>query len=227
MGQTWFDLLFAHWELEPATLEPLVPAPLRLDLRDGRAWLGVTPFVLGGLRMHGLPPLPWISRFPELNVRTYVEFEGRGGIYFFSLDAARVAAVLAARRGYRLPYFHARMRVERRGDELRYESRRIDRSGPRAELRLAYRPAGRRLAPAEEKLERWLAERYCVYVVDERRRVLRGDIHHRPWPLQPAEAEIEQNTMARPLGLELDAAPLLHYSARQDTLIWRLEPVGA
>ncbi|HEX2234011.1 MAG TPA: DUF2071 domain-containing protein, partial [Thermoleophilaceae bacterium] len=99
----------------------------------------------------------------------------------------------------------------------------IDRSGPAAELRISYRPTGPGLPVRDGSLERWLAERYCVYVVGERQRVLRGDIHHRPWPLQPAAAEIEVNTMAHPLGVELDAEPLLHYSARQDTLIWRLE----
>jgi uncharacterized protein len=225
MGQTWRHLLFAHWPVEPAALDPLVPSPLELDLHKGGAWLGVTPFVLTGLRGHGMPPVPWLSRFPELNVRTYVEYGGKPGIYFFSLDAARLAAVFAARRGYRLPYFHADMSAEVDGDEVRYQSKRTDSGGPPADLSLSYRPAGPRLPLVEGSLERWLAERYCVYVVDERRRVLRGDIHHPPWPLQPADAEIESNTMGRPLGLELGASPLLHYSARQDTLIWSLAPV--
>lgn len=227
MGQTWHDLLFAHWRLAPEALEELVPRPLRLDLHDGDAWLGVTPFDLRGLRLHGTPAAPWISHFPELNVRTYVEFEGKPGIYFFSLDAARKPAVAAARRGYRLPYFHARMRIERRGDSVHYESRRIDRSGPGAQFRGVYGPTGPRLPIEQGSLPRWLAERYCVYVVDDRHQVLRGDIHHRPWPLQPAGAEFAVNTMARPLGVDLDDAPLLHYSARQDTLIWNLEPVGS
>ena len=223
MGQTWHDLLFAHWPLPPAALEPLVPAPLRLDLYEGRAWLGITPFVIRGLRMRGTAPLPWMSFFPELNVRTYVEFGGKPGIYFFSLDAARRAAVVAARHGYRLPYFHARMRVQRHGDEIRYASRRTDASGPAAEFRAAYRPSGPPLDRAEGSLPRWLAERYCLYVVDEQGRPLRGNIHHRPWPLRTAQASIEVNTMAAPLRLELEGEPLLHYSARQDTLIWPLE----
>jgi len=104
-----------------------------------------------------------------------------------------------------------------------YESKRIDSGGPSAELRVRYGPTGPRLPVEDGSLDRWLAERYCLYVVDERGRVLRADIHHPPWPLQPAEATIELNTMARPLGLELDSDPLLHYSARQDTLIWALE----
>jgi uncharacterized protein YqjF (DUF2071 family) len=224
MGQTWYDLLFAHWALAPEALRPLVPEPLELDVRDGRAWLGVTPFVIGGLRLRGTPPLPWLSRFPELNVRTYVDYGGRPGIYFFSLDAARLAAVAAARRAYRLPYFHAAMSAHRHRDAVRYESSRIDASGPPAEFRARYGPSGARLPVDDDSVERWLAERYCLYVVDERKRVLRGDIHHPPWPLQPAGATIEVNTMARPLRLQLESDPRLHYSARQDTLIWPLEP---
>jgi uncharacterized protein len=225
MGQTWYDLLFAHWALAPEALRPLIPEPLELDLRDGLAWLGITPFVVGGLRLRGTPPLPWISRFPELNVRTYVEYGGRPGIYFFSLDAARRAAVAAARRAYRLPYFHAAMSAHREGPTVLYDSRRLDASGPATEFRARYGPAGPRLPIDDGSLERWLAERYCLYVVDERQRPLRGEIHHSPWPLQRATATIEVNSMAHPLGLELASDPLLHYSARQDTLIWA--PQGA
>jgi uncharacterized protein YqjF (DUF2071 family) len=224
MGQTWYDLLFAHWELGPEIVRPLVPRPLQLDERDGRAWLGVTPFVVGGLRSRGTPPLPWLSRFAELNVRTYVTYGGRPGIYFFSLDAARLAAVIAARRGYRLPYFHAEMSARRRGSSVRYESKRIDSSGPPAQLRARYGPSGPRLPIDDGSLERWLSERYCLYVVDQRGRALRGEIHHSPWPLQPARATVEVNTMVSPLGIGLGPDPLLHYSSRQDVLIWSLEP---
>jgi uncharacterized protein YqjF (DUF2071 family) len=223
MGQTWYSLLFAHWAVRPERLRSVIPQPLELDLRDGQAWLGVTPFVVGGLRLRGTHPLPWLSRFPELNVRTYVHYGTHPGIYFFSLDAARLAAVTAARRAYRLPYFHAEMSARHRGEEACYESERIDSSGPPARMRACYRPTGPRLPVDDGSLERWLTERYRLYVVDERGRALRADIHHPPWPLQPAGATIELNTMARPLGLELVSDPLLHYSARQDTLIWPLE----
>jgi uncharacterized protein YqjF (DUF2071 family) len=223
MGQTWYDLLFAHWAVAPEALRPLVPEPLDLDLRDGRAWLGITPFIVGGLRLRGLPPLPWLSRFPELNVRTYVVFGERPGIYFFSLDAARLAGVVVARRTYRLPYFHAEMAVRRQGPTVHYDSRRIDSSGAPAQLRARYAPSGARLPIAEGSLERWLSERYCLYVVDGQGRALRGEIHHSPWPLQPASGTIETNTMARPLRLELTDDPLMHYSRRQDVVIWALE----
>jgi uncharacterized protein YqjF (DUF2071 family) len=221
MGQTWYHLLFAHWPVEASAIDRLLPPPLRAQRRDGSAWLGITPFAVAALRVRGTAPLPWVSWFPELNVRTYVEVDGKPGIYFFSLDAARRAAVVAARRRYRLPYFRARMRIEQIGTEIRYECERIDRSGPPARFRARYRPTG---PHTDDPLGRWLAERYCLYVVDERHRVLRGEIHHPPWPLQPAQAELERNEMAAPLGVELPGEPLLHYGARQDTLIWALAP---
>jgi hypothetical protein len=221
-GQTWCDLLFAHWRVPAEQLRRVMPAALPLHLYDdGSAWLGITPFVVRGLRLRGTPPLPWLSQFPELNVRTYVELDGKPGIYFFSLDAARRAAVIAARRTYRLPYFHARMRAGREGERIDYTSERIDSSGAPAAFRAHYSPAGE---ITHDHLARWLAERYCAYTVDESGRPLRIDIHHPPWPLQPAEGELEAQAMADQIGIDLVGEPLLHFSARQDTLIWPLRP---
>jgi uncharacterized protein len=222
MGQSWLDLLFAHWAVPPDAIDRLLPWPLRAQVYDGSAWLGITPFVVSGLRLRGVPPLPWLSRFPELNVRTYVEVAGRPGIYFFSLDAARRTAVFVARRTYRLPYFHARMSSKWLGTHLRYESVRVDGSGPAARFRGEYRPSG---GHTDDPLARWLTERYCLYVVDDRGRVLRGEIHHPPWPLQPAEGQLSASAMVVPLGLRLEGDPLLHFSARQDVLLWALARV--
>jgi hypothetical protein len=222
-GQTWERLLFAHWRLPEDALRPLVPPELPLDAYDGSAWLAVTPFRVTGLRLRGLPPAPFVSTFLELNVRTYVTLRGKPGIYFFSLDAASRFAVRAARRLYKLPYFHAGMSAERRGEWVEYSSERRNGPGPVA-FRGRYRPTGRPREPEAGTLEHFLTERYCLYVVDERRDVQRADIHHVPWPLQPAEAEIEASSMA-PHGIELPANPAhLHYSERQDVVIWALAP---
>jgi uncharacterized protein YqjF (DUF2071 family) len=194
-----------------------VPAELPLDTFDGRAWLGVTPFEVSGLRLVGTPPVPRLSRFPETNVRTYTTVGGRPGIYFFSLDAASCAAVAGARLTYRLPYFRARMTIQRAGGEIHYCSRRI---GGRAELIARYRATGPPRHPQPGTLEYFLTERYCLYTLDARRRMLRAEIHHPPWPLQPAAGEIHRNTMTAPRGIELPAEPLLHFAARQDVLIW-------
>jgi uncharacterized protein len=226
MAQTWGDLLFAHWPLPAAVLRPLVPERLPIDTFDGSAWLGVTPFEVSGLRPRGAPPLPWLSRFPELNVRTYTTLGGKPGIWFFSLDAASAAAVTAARRAYRLPYFRAAMRIQRASGGLRYRSARVSADGSRAELEVAYEPTGEVRPPTAGTLEHWLTERYCLYALAPSGRVLRAEIHHPPWPLQPATATFAANTMA-PSGIELPPGrALLHFARRQDVVIWPPRPVA-
>jgi len=222
MGQTWQQLLFAHWPLRPEQLRPHVPESLRLETFDGSAWLGITPFLLSGLRLAGTPPLPVLSSFPELNVRTYVAAEGKPGILFFSLDAGSRFAVAAARRMYRLPYYFARMsaRVSDRGVEFR--SRRVDR--PAAELSGSYRSTGDRFEAPAGSLEYFLTERYCLYAVDGDG-LFRAEIHHRPWPLHAAEGELRFSGLA-PEGCPLGSEPLLHASPRQDVVVWSLERIG-
>jgi uncharacterized protein len=226
MGQTWRRLLFAHWRFPPDELRAHVPPPLELDLYDGAAWLGVTPFVITGLRATATPPFPLLSAFPELNVRTYVDYGGKPGIFFFSLDAGSRLAVIAARRFYRLPYFVARMSEKQEGDSIRYESRRNDERGHAARFRVTYAPRGAPKAGAPGTLEAFLAERYCLYTVHEGL-PFRAEIHHPPWPLQPADAEIEENSMP-PLRMRLPTEPpLLHFAERQDVLIWALAQADA
>lgn len=223
MAQTWLDLLFAHWPVPAAALRPKVPRQIPLDTYFGNAWVGVTPFEVVGLRLRGTPAPPFLSRFPETNVRTYTTIDGKPGIFFLSLDAASRAAVAGARRAYRLPYFRAAMRIERRGGRIEYLSERQSHDGESASLRMAYQPTGGVQPPAPGSLEEFLAERYCLYTLDGRGRLLRADIHHSPWPLQAAEARIESNTMTAPYGIELPTTePVLHYSRRQDVLIWPL-----
>jgi uncharacterized protein YqjF (DUF2071 family) len=217
MGQTWEHLLFAHWRIEPERLARVVPPELPLDVVDGQAWIAVTPFRVKGLRVRGVAPAPMLSSFPEINVRTYVTVDGRPGIYFFSLDTNSRIAVASARRIYRLPYFHAAQHF----DALAFASSRAD---PAAEFSASYRPVGEPAPAAPGTIEHFLTERYCLYTLDDERRVLRGEIHHRPWPLQAAEADIEVNTMGAQIGLDLEGAPMLHFAGRQDVVFWQLEP---
>jgi uncharacterized protein len=221
MGQTWEDLLFAHWRVPLTVVRGHVPPALTVDEHDGSAWLGITPFRLTNLRARGLPPLPGVSSFLELNVRTYVTLEEKPGIWFFSLDAASRLAVEAARRGYKLPYFHARMSALRRGEWIDYECARIADSGRVFSGR--YRPNGAAFHAEEGSLEWFLAERYCLYTTDERGSVHRAEIHHELWDLQPAEAEIELTSIS---PIELRGGPLCHFSRRQDVVIWPLRPVA-
>jgi uncharacterized protein YqjF (DUF2071 family) len=217
MGQSWVDLLFAHWTVPEPELRAAVPAAIPIDTFQGSAWIGIAPFEIVGLHLRGLPPLP---RFPELNVRTYTTIGGRPAIWFFSLDAGSALAATAARRTYRLPYRHARMSIGRAGSRIHYRS---ELENVRAALRATYEPAGPVSPPAPGTLEHFLTERYRLYTLDGSGRLRHADIHHAPWPLQPARAEIAENTLTAPFGIELPPAdPLLHYAARQDVLIWPL-----
>jgi len=223
MAQTWHDLLFAHWPVETAILRKLVPQALALDTFNGQAWIAVTPFHMSGIHLRGLPALPGLSRFPELNVRTYVTFDDKPGVYFFSLDAANAAAVWGARTFYHLPYFASNMSVETREQWVRYLCRRKQ-SG--AEFHGRYRPIGAVQLRQDGSLEAWLTERYCLYSVAGGH-VYRAEIHHEPWPLQDAEAEIEINTMAAPAGIALAGRPsLLHFARKLEVLVWRPHRVG-
>jgi uncharacterized protein YqjF (DUF2071 family) len=225
MAQTWRDLLFAHWALPPEAVARILPAALPLDTFDGQAWIGVTPFEVSGLRLRGGPPVPRLSRFAELNVRTYVSLGGRPGIFFLSLDAASLFAVLGARHSYRLPYFRAWMSIERCRRDIRYRCERASPDGEPAAFAAEYRPCGPIFRAARGSLEYFLTERYCLYTVDETGRPLRADIQHPPWPLQPADAAIATNTMTWPWRIDLPLQPpLLHYAGLQRVLIWPLRP---
>lgn len=219
MRQTWHDLLFAHWPVEPALLRPLVPGSFEIDTFEGAAWVGVVPFWMSGVALRGLPALP---AFPELNVRTYVTAAGRAGVYFLSLDAASRLAVWGARTFLNLPYFRSTMSVSSPA-EVQYTSRRHGSGGP-AEFRASYQPDGTPFHPADGTLEWFLTERYCLYHLDRRGTPARLEIHHPRWLLQRAQASIEVNTMGRVNGVELPARPpFLLFAKRQDMVAWHPE----
>jgi uncharacterized protein len=220
MGQSWLDLLFMHWRVDEQSLRRVLPPGLELERIDGDAWIGITPFELRALRLRFTVPVPFLSVFPELNVRTYVSVDGKPGIYFLSLDAGSRLAVTAARRAYRFPYFHARMSARRQGDWVDYGSERVPGSGPPAAFEARYAPFGEPFNALPDSLEWRLTERYCAYALDDEKRVLRAEIHHRPWELRLAEAEIATNAMTAPFGIELEGEPLLHLARRQDVVIW-------
>ncbi len=227
-------LLFAHWPLPPDALLPLLPPDLTLDTFGGQAWLGVVPFYLSGLRLRRTPAVPGLSSFPEVNVRTYVHAGGKPGVLFLSLDAGNPFAA-AGGRALSLPYYFAAAAIARQEPDgtVTYTSRRLLPASPggagraAATFRATYRPAGPVFRATPGTLDHWLTERYCLYTLDESRRVLRGEIHHPPWPLQHAEATLEENSMAAGLGIPLDGQPLLHYAHRQDVVFWSLQPAAA
>jgi hypothetical protein len=219
MFQRWEDLLFAHWRIEPAAIRPKIPARLSLDVRDGGAWVAVTPFKITRLNLRGLPPIPGTARFPELNVRTYVTAGGKPGVWFFSLDAGSTLAAFFARQLYHLPYFAARMALVKKGDTISYRSERSA-AGEAATFLADYAPNGEPFRAAPGTLEEWLTARYCLFA--EANGILyRADIAHEPWTLQRAKAEIFRNTMAGASGIELPPGrPRLHYSRTLDVRVW-------
>ena len=226
MGQTWKDLLFAHWRVPVDAMRPHIPAGLALDTFEGDAWIGLTPFEVTGFRLRATPPLPRLSTFLEMNVRTYVTAEEKPGILFFSLDAGSSFAVAAARRAYRLPYFRARMSATRVDETVGYASDRVTIGAPPLRFRGRYGPTGAVFNAEPGSLEHFLTERYCLYTADDGR-LYRGEIHHPPWPLQEAELEIDALEGPPPLSERTAGEPLLHFAARQDVVIWSLDPLGA
>ena len=223
IAMTWRDLLFAHWPVDPGPLQRVMPPGLTLDTFDGRAWVGVVPFVMD-IRPRFAPALPRLSHFPELNVRTYVTAGGRPGVWFFSLDAASRVAVRIARATFGLPYFDAAIRASAEDGRVHYESRRVHRGAPAAEFDATYGPVGDARPATPGTLEHFLTERYCLYA-QRRGRLLRGEVHHAPWPLQPAACDLRRCDMARLLPLQLpDTPPLLHFARRIDVVAWRPSP---
>lgn len=230
MFMRWHELLFMHWPIDVALLRPLIPPTLEIDTFDGDAWLGIVPFRMSGTRPRCLPAVPMLSNFPELNVRTYVTAGGRPGVWFFSLDAASAVAVRVARYSYSLNYYDARMACSRdpRSETITYRSRRTHRGAAPAEFVARYRPTGAVDHSSAGSLEHFLTERYCLYAAAPDGRTYRGDIAHARWPLQPAEAEVELNTMTAQLGFQLPAQrPLLHYARQLDVVAWKPQRLHA
>lgn len=205
----WEHLLFLHWPLDPAVLRPHIPEQLEVDTFDGRAWVGVVPFLMAATRLRWLPAMPFAHRFLECNLRTYVRNRGDGhpGVWFFSLDAESRLAVSGARLGFGLPYFFADMKYSLDGDRVSYASRRIDRRAPPATFEASWRPTTSSRPAAAGSLEHFLVERYCLYTRC-RGRLMRGDIEHQPWQLASADVDIQQLDMAQLLGCSLEGPPI-------------------
>jgi uncharacterized protein YqjF (DUF2071 family) len=185
MRQRWSDLLFLHWPVDPAVLKARLPHQLQIDTFEGKAWLGIVPFAMQRVHPVGLPPLPWISWFLELNVRTYVhDAAGRPGVWFFSLDCNQPIAVEVARRFFHLPYNHAKMAREFQSGEILYSSRRAGCGGT---SRFRYRPPIQAEPAREHSLEWFLVERYLLYTTDAEGRLRSGRVHHKPYRIQEAD----------------------------------------
>ena len=220
MLQRWRKLTFLHWPYHPDVIRPLIPKGLELDTFDGQAWVGLVPFLVTGLRPPRLPAAPWISEFPETNVRTYVRGpDGNRGVWFFTLEADRLFAVIAARAIYSLPYRWAHMTVEDLGNRIVYQSVR-QKSFGRGRTDIIIEPG----APIEKnQLINFVTAQFRLYAA-RGRSILCAPIEHAPWPLQSArvirldEDLILNSGVPSPLG-----EPMVHYSRDLSVKIGKIE----
>ena len=209
MRQRWSKLLFLHWSIEAAFISSRLPKGLHVDLFDGTAWIGIVPFSMERVHPVGLPPLPWISWFLELNVRTYVHDDaGRPGVWFFSLDCNQPVAVEIARRLFHLPYNHARMCVDSQGRDILYSSQR---KGSQSISRYRYRLPAAAKPARDQSLEWFLVERYLLFTSDRANRIRCGRVHHNPYLVEQADCSdwtvepIRENGFPAPCGNPVSA----------------------
>ena len=226
MYQTWSWLTFLHWPYAPQVVGRLLPQGLEVHAFDGLAWVGVTPFLMEDLRTPVAPAPPWFTSFPETNVRTYVRGpDGREGLWFFSLDAARLEPVLVARSTYALPYMWSAMRVERDGAAVRYRSRRRW-PGPTPAASAVAVEVGARLAPGElGELDHYLTARWQLYTTLGPV-LARSTVEHEPWPLHRAVLRELEGNLVEAAGLPAPAGePVVHWSPGVHTRISALRPL--
>lgn len=228
MYQNWRLLTFLHWAFPPEEVRGLLPAGLELDTFEGKAYIGLVPFTMRGIRPVGLPAVCWLSNFHETNVRTYVHAGGRDpGVYFFSLDAANPVAVALARRLFHLPYHYARMTIQSLGEAISYRSERRA-AGPMPPMtRIDCRILPILPKPAiVGTLDHFLIERYLLYTTRSGRLCV-GQVYHTPYPIQAAEILILEETLLAASGLSRpDRVPLVHYSGGVNVEIFLLHDLA-
>jgi uncharacterized protein len=223
----WNSLLFAHWPVDPARVRPLLPPGVDLDTFDGQAWMSVVAFDQSDTSLHGFPNVPWVSRFPECNTRTYVRGGDLPGILFLSLDAAQPLVVELARLVNGLPYAHARMTIDTGPAGVHFFSERRDRRVGPGRLDATYAPTGPAAPAPRGSLAEWLTERYAFFSQRHDGRLLWLEITHPRWQLAPVALDLRANTLGAPWGLDLAGPPTLaHVVGRQDVIAWNVQPFG-
>jgi uncharacterized protein len=225
MYQSWGKLLFIHWQLPVEALRPLIPEPLMIDTFGGKAWIGVTPFAIWGARPVFLPSLPGISNFLEINVRTYVHLNGVPGVWFFSLDANRLLAVLGARTFFRLPYYNASISLKQERQTIVFNSIRSEKNSS-AKFNAAWKIDADMLPAEAGSLNFFLVERYCFYTISKKK-LYRCRVFHRPWPLHEVSLLKYKSSMIEANGLPAPGGePLLHGGGPVNVEIWALQDVS-
>ncbi len=225
MYQSWTDLAFLHWEVDPGAVAATLPEGLQVDTFDGKAYIGLVPFYMRNIRLRGLPRIPGTVNFLEMNVRTYVYDEsGNPGVWFYSLDANNPLACAVAQRRFHLPYVPAQMSAEREGNWIHYHCA-PKRGAAGHESRISYRGSGRDVAGPPGSLEYFLAERYLLFAHHTKKnRLYSGAVAHSPYRLEPAKINECQTGAVTWCGFEIDARPpdLAHYSPGVDVEVFAL-----
>lgn len=214
--QRWNDLLFLHWEVDAALVQASLPAGLSVDTYDGKAYMGIVPFCMERVRPAFLPPLPWLSWFLELNVRTYVrDAHGTPGVWFYSLDCNQPVGVMLAQTFFHLPYRHARMAASRSDESIRYRCQRRGNAAPAWDFAWGLPSASSPYAPASANtLSEFLVERYVLYSADQQGTLYKGRVSHAPY--QIAEPTLLEHTTAPAAlaGFALSGPPVSVLAAR-------------
>ena len=216
LSQIWQNLVFIHWEVSFDQIRAAVPQPLEIATYDGKSWIAIVPFDMKKVTFKGLPSIAALSDFPEINVRTYVNYEGKPGVWFFSLDIPSKFATWIARTFFHLPYRYAKVQVTEKDDVIHYQHKM-----ERAAFTAKYKPVNF-ISKRSSSFETWATERYCLYCQSRRGHLYRTEVQHQEWPLQQAEIDIETNTLLE--GWNLGAQhPSVLFSKHLDVLAYAPE----
>jgi hypothetical protein len=224
MKQKWNHVLFLHWPISPVHLRPLVPGALQIDTYDGKAWLGMIIFEMGGIYPRRFPGLSLTLPFSEINVRTYVTYKGEPGIYFLSIDVNNWASLQIAKRWYHLPYHPAKVSIRKSGKSLSFEG--IRKKEP-LKVKGSYTPRRDVYMSRADQLDYWFTERYRLFSTDALSNLYTAAIDHPPWPLQQADVSFEKNTLFSPFPFKLaEDTPIAHYSHGVQTNFWNIKKLS-
>lgn len=223
MQQDWDQLLFLHWPIPVEIIRPYIPSCFEIDTYDGEAWVSIVTFEMNRIKYRGMPDITSLNGILELNVRTYVTFQGDPGIYFLSLDADHSLGVILARYIMGMNYIKGKMRIDRKGDVLHFSSRRTGERYPSAHFHIRYQLTPSIITSQPGSLLYWLTERYKQWVY-RWGRVYKGIIKHHSWKLQEADVDIPVNMMVDYFPSDIfEKKPIAHYSEHKHTMIFLFE----
>lgn len=223
MKQTWLDTLFIHYPVKKEKLSKLVPPVLPIDTYDNYGWVSIVPYLTTSVRVRGMPPIPGMNQFAGFNVRTYVNLNGKPGIYFFRLAASNWLNVKMAKVFFKLPYICLDMNFDKKGNDIYFESESITKNDE--EIKWIYRPKTEKRLAVKGSLEEWLVERYCLYTVNKNGEPFRSDIIHRSWLLQDVDVEFQHNSILTALNIVPESKEaIFQYAKKVKVKIWPIMP---